>query len=533
MFNYFTGDKMRYNDCAVQGSCSVDPLVYSLSEVLLYELKQITYYIVKMQELGYENQTLKDKIIKYLSLIVIGYEFNRKEFENIIRDIHIEKENAQKVFIKICEEKNLDCQILKSPIKLNSFDFSSIVNEGEKQAILRNKTLSTANKNLTEIILQLLKSASMRLMELKAYTNDTKEDENAVLKLFNSLNFTSISSAKLLKKINDFAKINFEIHQKLHRAREEYYGKIRLKEVSCCVKKGPAILASGQNLKDFELLLEALKGEDINVYTHDSLIVAHSFPKFDEYKNLAGHFQKTLDNFQMDFELFKGAILITKNSQHKLDRLMRGRIFTTNELSGKGMTKIENNDFKPIIEAAKEAKGFSEETDFHSLKVGYNEDMVMKKVESIVEKIKNGKIKHLFIIGLINHTLFSSEYFKEILDELPEDCFAISTVIESDRDNIFHLNSFFNTSLIYKILDKLKQEIDFDTFPITVFLTRCNLHTISHLFSLRHLGVKNIFLPVCSADIITPNMVNFLSDKFNFLKTTSNALEDLKKVMTK
>ena len=191
---------MRYNDCAVHGSCSVDPLVYSLSEVLLYELKQITYYIVKMQELGYENQTLKDKIIKYLSLIVIGYEFNRKEFENIIRDIHIEKENAQKVFIKICEEKNLDCQILKSPIKLDSFDFSSIVNEGEKQAILRNKTLSTANKNLTEIILQLLKSASMRLMELKAYTNDTKEDENAVLKLFNSLNFTSISSAKLLKK---------------------------------------------------------------------------------------------------------------------------------------------------------------------------------------------------------------------------------------------------------------------------------------------------------------------------------------------
>ena len=82
---------MRYNDCAVQGSCSVDPLVYSLIEVLLYELKQITYYVVKMQELGYENQALKDKIIKYLSLIIVGYEFNRSEFESIIRDIHIEK----------------------------------------------------------------------------------------------------------------------------------------------------------------------------------------------------------------------------------------------------------------------------------------------------------------------------------------------------------------------------------------------------------------------------------------------------------
>ncbi len=531
MFNYFTGDKMRYNDCAVQGSCSVDPLVYSLIEVLLYELKQITYYVVKMQELGYENRQLNDKIIKYLSLIVVGYEFNRREFENIIRDIHLEKEDAQKVFIKICEEKNLDCQILKSPIKLDATDFSSLVNEGEKQALLRIKTLSAVNKNLTEIILQLLKSASMRLMELKSYSADIRDDEIAILKLFNNLNFTSITASKLVKKINDFARINFEIHQKLHKAREEYFGKIRLKKVSCNVKKGPAILASGQNLKDFELLLDALKDEEINVYTHDSLIVAHSFPKFDKYKNLVGHFQKNLDNLQMDFEMFKGAILITRNSQHKLDRLMRGRIFTTNELSGKGISKIENNDFTPIIEAAKEAKGFREETDYHSIQVGYDEDMVMSEVENIISKIKDGKIKHLFIIGLINHTMFSSEYFKEIINLLPENTFAISTVVESDRENILHLNSFFNTSLIYKILDKLKQDIDFSEFPITVFLTRCNLHTISHLFSLRHLGIKNIFLPVCSAEIITPNMLNFLADKFGYLKTTSNPDEDLKRVL--
>ena len=522
---------MSYNDCAVQGNCSVDPLVYSLIEVLLYELKQVTYYLLKMQELGYENRFLKDKIIKYLSLIILGYEFNRKEFEDIIKDIHREKEEVQKIFIKICEDKNLDCQILKSPLKLDKFNFSALINEGEKQALLRSKTLSSANKNLTEIILQLIKSASMRLVELKAYTSDTDEDENAILKLFNSLNFTTLTSAKLVKRINEFAKINFEIHQKLHKAREEYFGKIRLIEVSCSVKKGPAILASGQNLKDFELLLEAVKDTDINVYTHDSLIVAHSFPKFDKYKNLAGHFQKSLDNLQMDFELFKGAILITKNSQQKLDRLMRGRIFTTNELSGKGMSKITDNNFAPIIEAAKEAKGFSEETNFRSIRVGYDEEKVMSDIERIINGIKQQKIEHLFIIGLINHSLFSSEYFKHIVNELPEKTFAISTVIDADNDNILHLNSFFNTSLVYKILDKLKQSIDFEKFPVTVFLTRCNLHTISHLFSLRHLGVKNIFLPVCSADIITPNMVNFLSEKFGFLKTTSYPEADLKKVI--
>ena len=53
---------MSYNDCAVDGYCSIDPIMYSLMEVLLYELKQITYYYIKMQELGYENKALKSRI---------------------------------------------------------------------------------------------------------------------------------------------------------------------------------------------------------------------------------------------------------------------------------------------------------------------------------------------------------------------------------------------------------------------------------------------------------------------------------------
>lgn len=233
----------------------------------------------------------------------------------------------------------------------------------------------------------------------------------------------------------------------------------------------------------------------------------------------------------MDFESFKGAILITRNSQHKFDRLMRGRIFTTNELSGRGMSRIENDDFSPLIAAAKEAKGFSHASDYRSINVGYDEDSVMQEVDNIIQKIEQGEIKQLFIIGLINHTMFSSEYFKEIINNLPKNAYAISTVIKSDKKNILHLGSFFNTSLIYKVLDRIKQHIDLETFPLTVFLTRCNLHTISHLFSLRHLGIKNIFLPVCSSDIITPNMVDFLADKFGFLKMTSNPIQDLESII--
>lgn len=530
MFNYYADENIGFNDCAIEGNCSIDPVMYSLMEILLYELKQITYYVVKMLELGYDNPALKSKIIRYLSIIIVGYEFNRQEFEQLLREINREKKEVERVFMEVCEKRNIDCQILHSHLKIENFDFISMINQGERQAVLRNKAMSTNVKNLTEIILQLIKSAAVRLVELENYKSDCNQETNAILKLFNSLNFSTFNEAKLTRKINDFAKANFDIHRKLHSAKEEYYGNIRPVEISTEIKKGPAILVTGQNLYDFERLLEATKNEDINIYTHDGMIVAHAYPKFAQYHNLVGHFQKSLDNFQMDFSLFKGAIVITQNAQHKFERLFRGRIFTTNPISGKGMRKIVNDDFSPVIQAAIDAKGFDDEVKSPPVLVGYDEQKIMEKVDKIIEKIKNGEIKHLFIVGLINHSLFAQDYFNELVANVPETSYVLSTAVSSDRENVFHIDSYFNTSLIYKILEKLKENIDLSKFPVSMFMTQCNLHTISHLFNLKLIGIRDIYLPECSANILTPNMINFLRDKFGFRQISDNAKKDLKKI---
>lgn len=522
--------KSPFNECAIEGFCSIDPIVYSLMEVLLYELKQLTYYYVKMQELHYENKKLKDSIINYLSLILVGYEFNRSEFQKILYEIHKEKENAKQTFTSVCEKQNIDCQILKSSIKFENFDIMSLVNQGEQQAIKRNKAINANIKNLYEIILNIIKSVSIRLIELKSYTDDYLPEEDAILKLFNNLNFSTMTEEKLAQKINDFAKVNYDIHRKLHRFKEEYYGEITLNSVNIGVKQGKSILASGQNLKDFETLLEATKDTDLNIYTHDGLIVAHAYPKFAKYKNLAGHYQLSLDSIQYDFASFKGPTIVLRNFQYLLDHLYRGRIFTTNLIAGKGMTKIENNNFGSLIETAEKSEGFLHNHQISSVNVGYNEFEVMKKIEKIVEKIKNGNIKHLIIVGLLNHAPVISDYFNELEKNLPDDYFVISASIPSTRKNVLYFNSFFNSSLIYKILAQIKKQIDFEKFPVSLFITTCNLHTISHLFNLKYLGLKNIILPQCTTNVITPGMLNFLKTKFGFKQIGNNALEDLKKL---
>lgn len=524
------GEKAGFNECAVDGYCSVDPVVYSLMEVLLYELKQLTYYYIKMQELNYENKKLKDKIINYLSLILVGYEFNRDEFLSVLKEIHSEKEAAKESFTSVCEKKNIDCQILKSNIKFENFELSSLVNQGEQQAIKRNKAMTAQIKNLYEIILNILKSASIRLIELKSYTEDYLPEEDAILKLFNNLNFSSMTEEKLTKKINDFAKVNYDIHKKLHKFKEEYYGKISLNDVEIGVKEGKSILASGQNLKDFEDLLESVKDTDINVYTHNGLVVAHAYPKFSKYKNLVGHFQMSLDSVQFDFASFKGPVLVLRNFQYLLDRLYRGRLFTTNLIAGKGMTKIKKGDFSPLIESAENSLGFAHDHHIADIKVGYDEDEIMKKVDDVIEKIKNKDIKHLIVVGLLNHAALYSDYLNEIEENLPDDYFVISTVLPSKKDNVLYFDSFFNSSLIYKILSHIKKHVDFDKFPVSLFITTCNLHTISHLFNLKYLGVKNIYLPECTSNVITPGMLKFLKSKFGFKQVSNNAKKDLKEL---
>lgn len=521
------GDNMSYNDCAIDGYCSIDPIVYSLMEVLLYELKQITYYYIKMRELGYENKKLKNQIINYLSVVLVGYEFNRKEFEELLLEIHTEKEAVKESYTGLCDKKNIDCQILKSNIKFEKFNLSSIVNQGEQQAVLRNKILNSESKNLYEIILNLIKSASIRLVELKSYTDDYVPEEDAILKLFNNLNFSSMSEEKLVKKINDFAKINFQIHKKLHQLKEEYYGKIELNDVTVGVKEGKSVLVSGQNLKDLENLLEALKNTDISVYTHNGLIVAHAYPKFKSYKNLKGHYQMSLDNVQFDFGSFKGPVLVIRNFQYVLDRLYRGRIYTTNLIAGKGMTRIENNDFSALITTAEDSDGYKNNNKITDIKVGYDEKAVLAKIDKIIEKIKNKDIKHLIIVGLMNHSAIKSDYFDEMEANLPDNYFVVSTVIPSNRDNVLYFDSFFNSSLIYKVLSRLKKHVDFDEFPVSVFITTCNLHTMSHLFNLKQLGVKNIFLPQCTSNVITPNMLEFLKSKFDVKQVSSEPNKDL------
>ena len=100
----------------------------------------------------------------------------------------------------------------------------------------------------------------------------------------------------------------------LRNKQEERYGKQRVNEVSYSTTPAKAILVVGSNIRELEDVLEAVKNQNIDVYTHDEMMIAHTFPKFAEYKNLKGQYGQGLENCLLDFATFPGPIVLTRHS---------------------------------------------------------------------------------------------------------------------------------------------------------------------------------------------------------------------------
>jgi hydroxylamine reductase len=56
------------------------------------------------------------------------------------------------------------------------------------------------------------------------------------------------------------------------------------------VRKGPAIVVSGHDLPDLEMLLQQTEGKGISIYTHGEMLPAHGYPGLKKYAHLYGNY---------------------------------------------------------------------------------------------------------------------------------------------------------------------------------------------------------------------------------------------------
>ena len=205
-------------------------------------------------------------------------------------------------------------------------------------------------------------------------------------------------------------------------------------QVPLTIEKGPFIVISGHDLYDAQQLLEQTAGRGVNVYTHSEMLPAHGYPELKRrYPHLKGNFGTAWQNQQREFEDIPAPILFTTNCIMPLRASYADRVFTTSVVAYPGVPHIdEGRDFSPVIEKALELGGYAQDTLLPGLNggstvtTGFARTAVLQHADEIVQAVRDGKLRHFFLVGGCDGTRPSRRYYTEFARLTPPDTILLT-----------------------------------------------------------------------------------------------------------
>ena len=347
---------------------------------------------------------------------------------------------------------------------------------------------------------------------------------------------------ELLPIVMKVGEINYKCMAMLDKANTETYGTPVPTKVPLTVEKGPFIVVTGHDLKDLELLLKQTEGKGINIYTHGEMLPAHSYPELKKYSHLKGNFGTAWQNQQKEFVDIPGPVLFTTNCLMKPKKSYEDRIFTTEMVSFPEMVHIDDNkDFTPVIEKALELGGYAEDTEFtginggKTVNVGFGHGTVLSLADTVIDAVKSGAIKHFFLVGGCDGAKPGRNYYTDFVKQTPDDTIILTLACGKFRFNDLDLG---NIGGIPRILDMGQCNDAYsaiqvaialaDAFgcgvnelPLSMVLSWYEQKAVCILLTLLWLGIKDILLGPTLPAFISPNVLNFLVEKYNIGPTTT------------
>ncbi len=527
-YNYY--EDYQYDSCVSKGICSIGPRTSSLQEILIMYLKLLAFYTIELRNFGGHNKDSEKVILETISTLMTNMEYQNKQFSEILLKIKTLTIDSKNTYLKICKEKDIAPKFIQTNIKLDekTDDITTLIQQGEKEFTKRTEHLSPERKNLLEVMAFIVKSLCINIVELKSYSENNpliEEGFQQILILLNFLNYPDEDLKDVLDEIKNSTNTDNKIYKKIQELKIERYGEPKEIQVSLSTRPNKAILVAGSSLRELEDLLEYTKDKNIDIYTHGEMIQAHMYPKFREYENLRGHFGIGVENCLLDFANFPGGILITKYATENVEYLYRGRLFTTDFFVPKGAIKIENNDYSPLVKSANEAKGFKRGKQKANITTGYSTQDIKKHLEKLLAEKE--KYKHVIIFAPETQNRKNRMYYENMLKNMPDNVFVISFSYFIEGDNILYVKDSSDFSLIYYILDIIKEELKKSGIDISIFISKCDKHIISNIISLKEIGLKNIFLSKCSPIMLNPSLIKILTEYYDVI-SANHPIDDLK-----
>ena len=517
----------QYDRCVSRGICSINPATASLQEVIIIYLKYISYYGLKLKEEGIEDKSICNFILNTISILCSNYEISQTDFYTINSSFSQELSKIIDKYEELCREKGVTPEHLNTQIVFSkNLNINDYIRFGEREFNKRVKNLSENIRNLYRILFILIKSICINILTFESYGMVIHDEISEVMHTFNFLNTSKKDKNELKKFALKLAASDCKLMKKLKAVQEKTYGKPEETEVSFSTTKGKGILVVGSNIKELEQILDKTKDEDIDIYTHDNMILAHTYPRFREYKNLKGQFGQGMENCLLDFSTFPGPIILTRHSLFNIENLYRGRLFSTGIAYSKGVVQIKNNDFSEVINSAKETKGFKTGKKCAPEKIGYDYEKIN---EDIKEKLKTQNYSNIIIIGVQGYSNDEKEYFENFIKHIPKNTLVISLPCCDSYDNIICLNSNYDFYSMLKISNEILN-IEKNK-KINLIFPFCNRHTLSIMLRLSEFDNANIYFGSWNQTTINPNIMESLKTDFGMHEIISPK-KDLQKIIS-
>ena len=365
-----------------------------------------------------------------------------------------------------------------------------------------------------------------------------QEDEAVyrfVQQILATIDTQNLSLNDWVNLVLEIGKVNLRAMELIDTGHTDTYGHPIPTSVPLNVKPGKAILVSGHDIKQLEAILKQTVNRDITVYTHGELLPAHGYPQLKEtYSHFYGHFGTAWQNQTKDFAKFPGAIVVTTNCLMPPHEHYEAKLFTLGPVGYAGLNYLPTQpdgsvDFTPVIQKAQELPGFTEESEYKEVFTGFARNAVLGVADQVIDAVKQGKIRHFFLVGGCDGAKPDRNYYAEFVDKVPNDCIVLTLACGKFR---FFDKQMGNIAGIPRLLDVGQCndaysaiqialalanafEVGVNEIPLSMIISWYEQKAVAILLTLLHLGIKDIRLGPTIPAFLSANVLQLLSEKYN------------------
>ena len=523
MFCYQCQETANCSGCTVSGVCGKKPDTANMQDLLVYVTKGISAVTTQIRAEGKQI----DKSINHLITLNLFTTITNANFD---KDVIVER---IKTTLKVKEN------LLKEVSDKSALPSASLWNANESEFMAKAVTvgvLATENediRSLRELITYGLKGLSAYSKHANVLMNDNEELDAFLQRALSMLLDDTLSVDDLVALTLETGKFGVDGMAMLDKANTSAYGNPEITKVNIGVRSNPAILVSGHDLRDLEMLLEQTKDTGVDVYTHSEMLPAHYYPTFKKYSHFVGNYGNAWWKQKEEFESFNGAILMTTNCIEPPKDSYKDRMFTTGAAGYPGVKHIggeigEIKDFSEIIEVAKKCKP-PVEIERGEIVGGFAHNQVLSLADKIVEAVQNGAIKKFTVMAGCDGRAKSRNYYTEFAKALPKDTVILTAGCAKYKYNKLNLgdingiprvldagqcNDSYSLAVIALKLKEVFGLDDINELPIIYNIAWYEQKAVIVLLSLLYLGVKNIHFGPTLPAFLSQNVLNVLVENF-------------------